>query len=77
MKQLTRIRRLIFPATLLSFALGLGLSGQALAQVEEGPEASTKVIASAEPDACLSLAGAPHPTGETDSEGNLVCPEGS
>ena len=76
MTQLTRIRRLILPATLLSFALGLGLNSQALAQ-DEVPEASTKVIASAEPDACLSLAGAPHPTGEIDGDGNLNCPEGS
>ena len=76
MTQLTRIRRLILPATLLSFALGLGLNSQALAQ-DEVPEASTKVIASAEPDACLSLAGAPHPAGEIDGDGNLNCPEGS
>ena len=77
MTKLTRIRRLILPATLLSFALGLGLSSQAHAQGEPAPEPLTKVIASAEPDACLSLAGAPHPTGTRDEDGNLNCPEGS
>ena len=76
MTETSRTRRLILCATLLSFALGLGLNGQAFAQGT--PEASTKVLLNPGPDACLSLAGVPHPdpTG-TDDDGNLVCPPGS